>query len=325
MRTVSLDPPNVQEVAIDTVVPHLLRATQHAALACQPWIGRGDANAADQAAVSALRQAFAQLPGTATVVIGEGEKDAAPMLYRGEVVGLGGAPAVDLAIDPLENTKACARDTDGAITVVAAAPSGTLWGSGEAWYMDKLVVGPAARDVIDISRPVEENLAVIATATGKAVHELRTVVLDKARRVELIARIRATGAAVSLIPDGDVAGALEVLAPDGRADALMGVGGAPEGVITACAVRVLGGGMQARLAPQSDVERDRLIDAGHSPGAPMTLEDIVTTDQCCMVVTSVTWGSLQRHPLRVPGGWRTRSFVASPLHPRLVVDAVHTG
>lgn len=323
MNQATIDARTVAESAIDATVPYLLTATQLAALACQDWIGRGDPRAADQAAVTALRTAFDWLPGIATVVIGEGEKDDAPMLYRGEVVGTGEGPAVDLAIDPLENTKACARDADGAISVVAAAPAGTLWGAAEAWYMDKLIVGPAAKDVIDITRPIEENLNAIAIATGKPINDLRTVVLDKPRHIDLVARLRATGAAVSLIPDGDVAGALEVLLPDGGADVLCGVGGAPEGVIAACAVRVLGGGMQARLAPQSDYERERLARGGHDVAKAMTLDDLVATDQCCLVATSVTWSALQRHPHPTATGWRTRSFIASPLHRQLVVDATH--
>lgn len=309
-------------VDIDALALHLLHGTQQAALACRGWIGRGDAKGADQAAVAAMRAAFDLLPGAGTVVIGEGEKDAAPMLFIGEHVGDGVGAAFDLAVDPLENTKACARDLDGAMAVVAAAPRGSLWGSPAAWYMDKLVVGPAAASAIDIQRPVEDNLAAIATALDKPMGELTAVVLDKPRHRELIDRIRAAGAKVTLIPEGDVAGALQVLLPEGGADVLVGVGGAPEGVITACAVRLLGGGMQAALAPQSGVERARVLAAGHDLGSPLVLDDLVMTDACCFVATSVTCGALLRHPERSDAGWRTRSLVACPRHPHLVIDAI---
>ncbi|CAN5916142.1 class II fructose-bisphosphatase [soil metagenome] len=308
---------------VDALVMHLLSGTQQAALACRSWIGRGDSDGADRAAVAAMRRAFERIPGRGTVVLGEGEKDDAPMLYIGEHVGDGHGPRFDLAVDPLENTNACARDADGAIAVVAGAPQGTLWGSAAAWYMDKLVVGPDAADVIDIERPVEDNLEAIAGALDKPIDELTTIVLDKPRHERLVERIHATGAKVGLIADGDVAGALRVLLPGSRADALIGVGGAPEGVITACAVRLLRGGMQAALAPQSDHERGRVLDAGQQPDTPLGLGDLVATDHCCFVATSVTWGELLRGPERAVGGWRTRSFVASPLHPRLVVGAVH--
>lgn len=325
MATLQLDTgidPDI-DIDIDSLSLGLLHGTQQAALACRPWIGRGDSDAADRAAVGAMRAAFERIPGRGTVVIGEGEKDHAPMLYHGEEVGTGSGGRFDLAVDPLENTTACSRDADGAIAVVAAAPAGTLWGSAAAWYMDKLVVGPEAADVIDIERPVEDNLTAIAAALGKPIDELNTIVLDKPRHEELVRRIHATGARVCLIPGGDVAGALRVLLPGSRADALIGIGGAPEGVITACSVRLLGGGMQAALTPQSDEERRRLLDAGQTPDVPMSLDDLVATQRCCFVATSITWGELLRGPERAPGGWRTRSFVGAPLHPRLIVDAVH--
>lgn len=307
---------------VEALTARLLSGTQRAALACQPWVGRGDAKAADAAAVAAMRRAFDEVAGTGTVVIGEGEKDDAPMLFIGEEVGTGEGPAFDLAVDPLENTTACARAGPGAIAVVAAAPSGALWGS-PGWYMDKLVVGPAAAGAIDITRPVRGNLTAVADALDKPVEQLRVVVLDKPRHEELVAELYESGVAVELIPDGDVAGALKAVLPDSRADLLLGVGGAPEGVITACAVRVLGGDMQVALAPQSDEEHERVRAAGQEPGEPMTLDDLVATDACCFIATGITGGELLGAPSYGAAGWRTHTFLASPLHPRQVVEAVH--
>lgn len=308
---------------MDGLALHLLHTTQQAALASQRWVGRGDPKAADGAAVKAMRAAFDGVPGRGTVVIGEGEKDDAPMLYIGELVGNGAGPAFDLAVDPLENTRACARAADGAIAVVAAAPHDALWGSPAAWYMDKLVVGREAAGVIDITAPLEDNLDAVADALGKPVDALTAVVLDKPRHEQLIKQLYTAGVSVVVIPDGDVAGSLEVVLPEARADLLLGIGGAPEGVITACAVRLLGGDMQAALAPQSEEERSRVVDTGHEPGAPLTLDDLVADDDCCFVATSVTSGVLLRGPVNIDGSWRTWSFLASPTQRRLVVDAVH--
>ncbi len=307
---------------MDALAMHLLRGTQQAALACIPWVGRGDSDAADSAAVEAMRSTFDSLPGRGTVVIGEGEKDEAPMLFLGEEVGNEDGPAFDLAVDPLENTSACAQNAEGAIAVVAAAPDGKLWHS-PGWYMDKFVVGSEGAGSIDITAPVEENLRNLAKALGKSVDDLTTVVLDKPRHEELIERIYEAGAKITLIPEGDVAGSLRVLLPDSQADALIGIGGSPEGVITACAVRLLGGDMQGRLAPQKEGEEEKLAEAGQEPGEILTLDDLVPTDQCCFVATSITAGRLLRAPVRTASGWRTQSYVSSPGHRRLIVDAVH--
>ncbi len=308
---------------MDALAMHLLRGTQQAALACIPWVGRGDSDAADGAAVEAMRSTFDTLPGRGTVVIGEGEKDEAPMLYLGEEVGKGDdGPAFDLAVDPLENTSACALNAEGAIAVVAAAPEGKLWHS-PGWYMDKFVVATEGAGSIDITAPVEENLRNLAKALSKSVEDLVTVVLDKPRHEELIERIYETGAKITLIPEGDVAGSLRVLLPDSQADALIGIGGSPEGVITACAVRLLGGDMQGRLAPQKEGEEEKLAEAGQEPGEVLTLDDLVPTDQCCFVATSITAGRLLRAPVQTASGWRTQSYVSSPGHRRLIVDAVH--
>jgi fructose-1,6-bisphosphatase II len=267
-----------------------LAATRDAAIACQPFVGQGDKHAADAAATQAMRVALAEAPGLGTVVIGEGEKDGAPMLYNGERLGAGG-PAFDIAVDPLECTAFCAQGLPGALTTIAIAEAGALLRPGPSHYMDKLVVPSAARDVIDIADSPETTLARTAAALGKEIAELRVVVLDKPRHADLIERLRRAGASVTTPSDGDVGGALEVLLPSGETDLLMGVGGTPEGVMTACAARALGGGMQARLAPQSDAEARALAGAGRDVDRVYDVEDIVA-GRAFFVATGVTDGSL---------------------------------
>lgn len=301
---------------------HLLRATQRAACSAERWVGRGEPKNADAAAVQALRHELLSAPGDGTVVIGEGAKDEAPMLYNGEAVGTGEGHGFDLAVDPLENTKACARGVEGAISVAAVAPANTLLAS-PGWYMDKLVVGPAAAGQIDIEAPLAETLRTIAKANDERVEDVVVVVLDKPRHEDLIAGIREAGARAMLIPEGDVLGSLEALRPDGDADVLLGVGGAPEGVLTACAARILGGDMQARLTPRSDEERELLAEAGQLEGARLTLDDLAGSDEGCFAATGVTRSGLLRGPRTVPaGGRRTQSFVATRGQPDLTVDAV---
>jgi fructose-1,6-bisphosphatase II len=302
----------------------LLRSTQGAAVACLPWVGRDDPKAADGAAVAALRECLGRLPGQCRVVIGEGEKDDAPMLYQGEVLGTGAGPACDLAVDPLEGTRLCARGQDGAVSVVAAAPPGSLLAT-PGWYLEKLVVGPAATGAVSLDRPVEDNLAALARALGKPVRALVLGVQDRPRHQRLVEAIRQAGAAVALFGDGDVMASLRVLLPGGDLDALTGIGGAPEGVITACAARLLGGDMQGRLAPQSAQERSVLEATGTSfgPGGLGTilgLDDLVGDGDCVFVATAVTGGSLLSRPRPGPIGVRTSSFVSTPDHPCLFVD-----
>ncbi|CAN5312303.1 class II fructose-bisphosphatase [soil metagenome] len=304
---------------IAAMLPDLLRATQDAALACRPFVGRGDCCAADAAAVAALRQSLGGCPGTGTVVAGEGEKDAAPMLCLGESVGAGGPPMFDLAVDPLENTTACARASEGAIAVVATAPGGTMW-SSPAWYVDKLVVPAEAADAVDIRWPVERLVAAVAECRTKAVTDLVAVVLDKPRHVELVGRLRACGVAVALIADGDILGALRVVLPDGDADLLVGIGGAPEAVITACSVQVLGGGMQIRLAPQSPAESARI--AGPAD-AVLGLDQMVASDDCAVAMTGITSCGLLDAPVRSPDGWTTHSLGLASGQPVQRITAHH--
>lgn len=301
---------------------HLLRATQRAACAAHEWAGTGESKRADGAAVEKLRDELLRTPGRGTVVIGEGVKDKAPMLYNGEEVGTGEGEGFDLAVDPLENTKACAKGIEGAISVAAAGPAGTLYAS-PGWYMDKVVVGPPAAGMIDIEAPLADTLATVAKATDKRVGDVVVVVLDKPRHEQLIADIREAGAKVMAIPEGDVLGSLEAVRPDGHADLLLGVGGAPEGVITACATRLLGGDMQARLAPRSDEERQLISEAGQSENERLTLDDLAGSGEGCFVATGCTPSGLLRAPEpRADGCWRTQSFLASHVQPDLTVDAV---
>lgn len=308
---------------MDDLALYLLSATQDAALACTPWVGRGEDKSADAAAVAAFRKALDRVPGQGTVVIGEGVKDDAPMLYEGEAVGAGEGSAFDLAVDPLEGTKPCARGAEGALVLAAAAAPGTLF-TTPGWYMDKFVVGPEAAGRIDIEAPLEDNLQAVANALGKRVNELAAVVLDKPRHEDLVARLRAAGVQVQLIPEGDVLGSLMVLLPTGTADLLVGVGGAPEGVVSACVVRLLGGDMQGKLAPQKEGEADLLAEAGQRTDEVLTLDRLCRTDRCCFVTTAVTGGALLQAPARLADGWRTHSFVATEQHAGLLVEG-HIG
>ncbi|MGH2712630.1 MAG: fructose-bisphosphatase class II family protein [Thermoleophilaceae bacterium] len=293
-----------------------LAATRDAAIACQPFVGRGDKHAADAAATHAMRRALAEAPGLGTVVIGEGEKDGAPMLYNGERVGTGG-PAFDIAVDPLECTTFCAKGLPGSLATIAFAERDALLRPGPSHYMEKLVAPPAARDAIDITDAPEARLARVAGALGKKITELRVVVLDKPRHLELIERLHRAGASVMTPSDGDVAGALEALRPSGGADVLMGVGGTPEGVMTACAARALGAGMQARLAPQSEAEARALVDAGLDADRVYGLEDLVD-GSAFFVATGVTGGSLLARPRALDGAVVTESLVISERGVRLV-------
>ena len=305
----------------DNLALHLLGATQAAALACVPWVGRGDKEAADGAAVAAMREVLGTVPGTGRVVIGEGEKDEAPMLYTGEEVGDGNGPSFELAIDPLEGTDYCASGLDGAISVLAAGPPDSIWATS-GYYMDKLIVGAAAKGTIDVNAPVDQNLERVAEALGKDVSDLVVVVLDKPRHEEVITHIRAQGAGVLAVPAGDVMGSLRVLLPDGGADLALGVGGTPEGVITACVTRLLGGDMQAKLAPQSDEERAGLEADEVDLDQVLTAEDLVRSGDCVFLATGITSNALLPAPEQTPWGWRTHSFVVTARHPGLFVNAL---
>jgi fructose-1,6-bisphosphatase II len=313
------DAPDTWTRWLATLEPAALGATRAAALACQRWIGRGNPDGADEAATEAMRAVLAAAPGIGRVVVGEGAKDEAPMLFDGERLGTEG-PEYDIAVDPLECTKLCAKGLPSSLTTIAFAAPDTMPSLGAAFYMDKLVGPPALRGVLDITESPEITLERAGAALDKPVDRLSVVVLDKPRHEQLIERLRKAGAEVSTPPDGDVAGALATLLPDGRADLLMGVGGTPEGLMTACAVRALGGFMQAKLAPQRPEEEDAVAKAGLSTERVYELDELAAGDGL-FVATGVTGGSLLRRPWREDGYSYTDSLVIGAGSVRWVVEA----
>ncbi len=268
----------------------LVRVTEAAALSAAPFMGRGDGRAGDGAATDAMRAVLATVRMDGTVVIGEGEKDQAPMLFNGERVGTGAAPGLDVAVDPVEGTRLLALGRPNAVSVIAASPRGSMWRPGASLYMNKLVVGEAARDAIDITRTPTENLHRIAEALGRPVASLAVFVLDKPRHAALVEEVRRAGARVSLHTDGDVMGALLAAIPGTGVDVLMGIGGTPEGVISAAAVRALRGGMQGVRAPQLDSERTKLL--AELPEGEMervlTLDDLLAEEDAFFAATAIT-------------------------------------
>ena len=286
----------------------LVRVTEAAALGCGRWIGRGDKISADQAAVDAMRAMLDTVSMSGVVVIGEGEKDEAPMLYNGEEVGDGTGPEVDVAVDPLEGTRLTALGMPNAIAVIAVAERGTMFFPGAALYMDKIAVGPDAADAIDIDATPSENLERVAEAKGVAVNDLTVVVLERDRHDDLIAELREAGARVNLIRDGDVAPAIAAAQPGTGVDMLMGIGGTPEGVISAAAIKSLGGAMQGKLWPRNDEERQALLDAGYELDHVLTADDLVRGDDLFVAATGVTGGALLRGVRVVQGRVETDSI-----------------
>lgn len=267
-----------------------------AAAAAKEFVGTGEKEAGDQAAVDAMRAAFEQAHMDAVVRVGEGEKDEAPMLYVGEKLGSGKGPKLDIAVDPVEGTSLMAAGKPNAIAVVAAADQGAFWEAGSAYYMNKIVVGAEAKGAIDITQSATKNLKSIAAATGKKVEELLIYVLDKPRHIELRKEIEACGANVDLHAEGDVIGSILALMPDSDVDALMGIGGAPEAVITAAAVLALGGDMQGQLAPQLEEERAGLLSEGTDINKTLMLKDLVKSDWAVFAAAGVTGGELLDGP-----------------------------
>lgn len=288
----------------------LARATEAAALAAARWVGRGQKIEGDGAAVDALRLLLGTVRMDGIVVIGEGEKDDAPMLYNGERVGNGHGPAVDVAVDPVEGTTLLAKGRPNSIAVVAVAPRGTMFNPGPAFYMDKLVVGPEAAGKVDLDAPVAETLAIIARAKGLDVDEVTVVILDRPRNQARIQAVREAGARIRLITDGDVAPSLMAALPGTGIDAVMGIGGTPEGVITACAMHGLGGEIQGSLAPQSDAERTRIEAAGIAIGRKLTLIDLAAGDDHFFAATGITQGDFLRGVRYTATGAITHSLVA---------------
>src|SRR6187431_3453794 len=272
----------------------LVRVTEAAAVGAARWIGRGDKNAADQAAVDLMRLMVNTVSMRGVVVIGEGEKDEAPMLYNGEEIGDGSGSEVDVAVDPLEGTRLTALGISGAISVIAVAERGSMFFPGAAVYMDKIAVGPEAADAIDIDASPAENVARVAEAKGVEPNEVTVVVLERDRHDELIAELRDAGARVNLIRDGDVAPAIAAAQPGTGVDMVMGIGGTPEGVISAAAIKCLGGALQGRLWPRDESERVTLVEAGFDVEKVLTQDDLVRGDDVFVAATGVTGGSLLR-------------------------------
>lgn len=287
----------------------LVRVTEAAALAASQWVGRGDKNAADQAAVDGMRLMMSTVSMHGVVVIGEGEKDEAPMLYNGEEVGDGSGAEVDVAVDPLEGTRLTALGQPGAIAVIAVAERGSMFFPGAALYMDKIAVGPEAADAIDIDASPTENVRRVAETKGMEVNDLTVVVLERERHDDLIAELRDSGARVNLIRDGDVAPALAAARPGTGVDMLMGVGGTPEGVIAAAAIKCLGGCLQGKLWPRNDDERTRLAEAGFDISKKLTHDDLVRGENIFVAATGVTSGPLLRGVQLAATGSETESIV----------------
>ena len=287
----------------------LVRVTEAAAMGAGRWIGRGDKNAADQAAVDAMRAMLDTVVMHGVVVIGEGEKDEAPMLYNGEEVGAGEGPEVDVAVDPLEGTRLTALGQPNAIAVIAAADRGSMFFPGAAVYMEKIAVGADAIGAVDIAATPTENVNAVAKAKGRRPTDIRVVVLERERHEQLIGELRQAGARVTLIRDGDVAPAIAAARPETGIDMLYGVGGTPEGVISAAALKCVGGGIQGRLWPRNGEERQALLDAGYDPGRILTTDDLVRSDNVFVAATGVTTGALLRGILYVTDGAITDSIV----------------
>ena len=267
-------------------------ATVAAALAAGAWFGRGDKNAADAAAVAAMRAELLPAPFAGYVVIGEGEKDEAPMLANGEELGSGRGPACDIAVDPLDGTRLVQEGLPGSVCVIALAPRGTLFDPRDVFYMDKLISSAPARGVLDLRATPSENVSRLAEALGKSVNEITVAVLDKPRHASLVAELLAAGARVELAAEGDVSAAIDAATPGGRIDLAMGIGGTPEGVLTACAIRALDGFMEGRLAPQSDDQLRLALAAGHDLDRVLTLDDLVASDRVLFASTPVDTGQV---------------------------------
>ena len=287
----------------------LVRVTEAAALAAGRWIGRGDKNAADQAAVDAMRLMIDTVEMQGVVVIGEGEKDEAPMLYNGEEVGDGSGPGCDVAVDPIDGTRLTSVGQPNALSVIALAPRGTMFFPGSAVYMEKIVTGPEAADAIDIDVSIEENIRRVAKAKGKKPEDVTVTILDRDRHEGMIREIREAGARAALITDGDVAGAIAAATPRMSVDLLIGIGGTPEGVVAAAALKCLGGTMLGRLHPRSDEERETLVEQGLDPTKVLTTNDLVASEDVFFAATGITDGYLLKGVRYWPDGATTFSMV----------------
>jgi fructose-1,6-bisphosphatase II len=287
----------------------LVRVTEAAALAASRWVGRGDKEGADGAAVDAMRVILESVPMDGIVVIGEGEKDEAPMLYNGERIGDGTPPETDIAVDPVEGTSLTASGLGNAISVIAVSERGTMFDPGPCFYMEKIAVGPEGAGAIDITASPTDNLLAVAKAKGESVRDLTAVILDRPRHADLIAEVRAAGARIRLISAGDVIGAVSTAWPDSGADILFGIGGTPEGVIAAAALKCMGGEIQGRLWPQGDAERDAAIAAGYDLDRVLTTNDLVRGDNAFFALTGITDGEVVKGVHYDAHGATTQSLV----------------
>ncbi len=272
----------------------LVRTTEAAAMAAARWMGRGDKVGADQAAVDAMRAVLNGVDMDGVVVIGEGEKDEAPMLYNGERIGNGEAPEVDIAVDPIDGTTLTSLGRGGAIAVIAVADRGSMFNPGPAVYMEKMAVGPDAAGIVDIRLPVTKNLQALAKAKGVPIENITAVVLDRPRHADLVAEIRRAGARIRSIADGDVAGAIATARGGSGVDILFGIGGTPEGVIAAAALKCMGGDLQGRLWPRTPQEREQIEEAGYDIDRILGVDDLVATDNCFFAATGISSGDLLR-------------------------------
>jgi fructose-1,6-bisphosphatase II len=303
--------PDPAPIADRNLAMELVRVTEAAAMAAGRWVGRGDKNGADGVAVNAMRVMISTIGMNGTVVIGEGEKDNAPMLYNGEQVGDGTGPETDVAVDPIDGTTLTAKGMTNAISVLAVAPRGAMYDPSAVFYMRKLVTGPEAADVVDIRLPVAENIHLVAKAKGSKPQDVTVVVLDRPRHQEMVDEIRKTGARIKFITDGDVAGAIMAARPETGIDLLLGIGGTPEGIIAACAMKCTGGVIQGQLWPTDDEERQRALDAGHDLDADhfLSTDDLVSGEDAFFVATGITDGELMKGVRYRAGGCLTHSLV----------------
>jgi fructose-1,6-bisphosphatase II len=298
-----------KQVPTRNLAMELVRVTEAAALAAARWMGRGDKEGADGAAVDAMRLVLGTVPMDGIVIIGEGEKDEAPMLYNGERIGDGTPPQADIAVDPIDGTTLTALGRGNAIAVIAVSERGTMFDPGPCVYMEKIAAGPEAAHVIDITATPTENIHAVAKALGKQVAEVTAVVLDRPRHDELIGEIRQAGARIRLIPDGDVAGGISTAWADSGADVLFGIGGTPEGVITAAALKAMGGAIQGRLWPRDEQERQAAVDAGYDLEEVLDTDRLVAGDNCFFAATGITDGELLKGVHYDSRGASTQSLV----------------
>ena len=287
----------------------LARVTESAALASARWVGRGEKESADAAAVTAMRTILGTVQMDGVVIIGEGEKDDAPMLYNGERVGDGSPPEVDVAVDPIDGTTLTAHGKTNALSVIAVGERGSMFDPGPSYYMDKVAVGPEAVGAVDITATPTQNLRWVAKAKRESVRDLTVVILDRPRHADLIAEVRASGARIRLITDGDVYGGIATAWPEAGVDILFGIGGTPEAVITAAALKSMGGEIQCQLNPQSDAERTAMLEAGYDLDVVLTQDHLIRGDNCFFAATGITDGQLLRGVRFDSRGARTQSLV----------------